>query len=131
MTTIQLSNPSGVFAPPANYSQSARVPGGSDLLIISGQGPQNAQGETVGQGDMTAQAEQVFHNLQTILAAHGASFAQVVKASIYLTDISQLAAFNRVRASYYGDHKPTSTLVAVTALVDPEWLLEVEMIALV
>ncbi|MCB9006703.1 MAG: RidA family protein [Ardenticatenaceae bacterium] len=127
---FQINNPEGVFAPPRNYSQAARVPGGSDMLFISGQGPQNARGETVGVGNMAAQAEQVFHNLQTILAAHGATFADVVKATIYLTDMSQLAEFNAVRAKYYGDARPTSALIGVTALVDPEWLVEVELVAL-
>ena len=55
---FQTSNPAGVYAPPKNYSQAARVPGGSEMLFVSGQGPQNAQGETVGLGDMAAQAEQ-------------------------------------------------------------------------
>ena len=128
---LQTSNPKGVHAPNGHYSQTARVPGGSDLLYISGQGPQNAQGVTVGVGDMTAQAEQVFHNLQTILAAHGATFANAIKATIYLTDMSQLAEFNAVRSKFYGDAKPTSALIGVTALVDPDWLVEVEMVALI
>ncbi|MCB8936882.1 MAG: RidA family protein [Ardenticatenaceae bacterium] len=130
MTTFQTSNPEGVYAPPKNYSQSARVPGGSDMLFISGQGPQDVSGATVGVGDMAAQAEQVFHNLQTILAAHGATFANVVKVTTYLTDMSQLAAFNAARAKFYGGVKPTSALIGVTALVDPDWLVEVEMVAL-
>jgi reactive intermediate/imine deaminase len=129
--SVQTSNPKGVYAPPANYSQAARVASGSDLLFISGQGAQNPKGETVGVGDMTAQAEQVFKNLQAILAAHGASFANAIKATIYITDISRLAEFNAVRAKYYGDARPASALVEVSALVDPEWLVEVELVALV
>ncbi|MCA9955479.1 MAG: RidA family protein [Ardenticatenaceae bacterium] len=128
---LQTSNPDGVYAPPRNYSQAVRIPGGSDMLYISGQGPQNERGETVGVGDMTAQAEQVFHNLATILAAHGATFANVVKATIYLTDVSRLAEFNAVRARFYGAAKPASALLGVTALVDPGWLVEVELVALV
>lgn len=128
---VQTSNPRGVYEPSANYSQAARVPSGSDLLFISGQGPQNLSGETVGVGDMTVQAEQVFKNLQAILAAHGASFANAIKATIYMTNISLLAEFIAVRAKFYGEAKPASALVAVSALVDPEWMLEVELIALV
>lgn len=127
----QTSNPDGVFAPPANYSQAARVPSGSDMLFISGQGPQNRHGETVGVGDMAAQAEQVFHNLHTILAAHGATFAHVIKATIYLTDMARLAEFNAVRTKYYGSAKPASALIGVTALVDPGWMIEVELVALI
>ncbi|MAU00899.1 MAG: hypothetical protein CL608_27455 [Anaerolineaceae bacterium] len=128
---VQTSNPKGVYAPPANYSQAARVSRGSDLLFISGQGPQNLKGETVGASDMASQAEQVFHNLQTILEAHNASFANAIKATIYITDMSRLAEFNAVRAKYYGDARPASALVEVSALVDPEWMIEVELIALV
>ncbi len=128
---VNTSNPKGVYAPPANYSQAARVPAGSDLLFISGQGPQNLSGKTVGVGDMTAQAEQVFTNLQAILAAHNATFANAIKASIYITDISRLAEFNAVRTKYYGEARPASALVEVSALVDPDWMIEVELIALV
>ena len=128
--SVQTSNPTGVYAPPGNYSQAVRVSSGSNLLFISGQGPQNLSGETVGVGGMSAQAEQVFKNLQAILAAHGASFASAIKATIYMTDISRLAEFNAVRAKYYGDARPASSLVEVRALVDPEWMIEVELIAL-
>lgn len=129
--SLQTSNPSGVYAPPANYSQAARVPSGSDMLFISGQGPQNASGETVGIGSMAAQAEQVFHNLQTILAAHNATFTNAIKVTTYMTDMSLLAEFNAVRAKYYGDARPTSALIGVNALVDPDWLVEVELVALI
>lgn len=129
--TLQTSNPNGVYAPPKNYSQAVRISSGSDLLFISGQGPQNQSGETVGIGNMAVQAEQVFQNLQAILAAHEATFANAIKATIYMTDMSLLAEFNAVRAKYYGEAKPASALVAVSSLVDPDWLVEVELIALV
>lgn len=129
--SMKMSNPSGVTVPGGQYSQAALVSGGSDLLFISGQGPQNVNGETVGIGSMTVQAEQVFQNLQAILKAHNSSFAKAIKATIYITDISLLGEFNAVRAKYYGTAKPASALVEVTALVDPDWMLEVELIALV
>ena len=129
--SMKMSNPSGVTVPGGQYSQAALVSGGSDLLFISGQGPQNINGETVGIRDMTVQAEQVFQNLQAILKAHNSSFAKAIKATIYITDISLLGEFNAVRAKYYGTAKPASALVEVTALVDPDWMLEVELIALV
>ncbi|MBT3313680.1 MAG: RidA family protein [Anaerolineae bacterium] len=77
--SVKMSNPSGVTVPGGQYSQAARVSFNSDLLFISGQGPQNIDGETVGIGDMTAQAEQVFQNLQAILEAHNSSFAKVTR----------------------------------------------------
>ncbi|MBT7073121.1 MAG: RidA family protein [Anaerolineae bacterium] len=128
--SVKLSNPKGVPMPGGQYSQAAQVSFNTDLLFISGQGPQNMAGETVGIGNMTAQAEQVFKNLQAILEAHNSSFAKAIKATIYITDMSLLAEFNAIRAKYYGAAKPASALVEVSALVGPDWMLEVEMIAL-
>ena len=129
--SVKMSNPKGVTEPAGQYSQAAQVSFNSNLLFISGQGPQNVNGKTVGVGNMTAQAEQVFKNLQAILEAHGSSFEKVIKATIYITDMSLLAEFNAMRLKYYGTAKPASALVEVTALVDPNWMLEVELIALV
>lgn len=129
--SVQVSNPNSVNDPNGHYSQVAHVSSNSDLLFISGQGPQNMNGETVGKGDMTAQAEQVFKNLQAILKAHNASFTNAIKTTIYITDMSRLAEFNSVRAKYYAGAKPTSALVEVSALVDPDWLIEVELVAAV
>ncbi|MBT6151462.1 MAG: RidA family protein [Chloroflexi bacterium] len=114
----------------AFYAQAAQVSFNSDLLFISGQGPQNINGETVGLGDMTVQAEQVFQNLQAILEAHNSSFAKAIKATIYIKDMSLLGEFNAVRSKYYSEAAPASALVEVSALVDPDWMLEVELIAL-
>ena len=129
--SVKMSNPKGVSLPAGQYSHAAHVTFNSNLLFISGQGPQNERGETVGAGNMTSQAEQVFQNLQTILEAHKSSFAKAIKATIYITDMSLLGEFNAVRAKYYGESKPASALVEVSALVDPDWMLEVELIALV
>ncbi len=128
--SVKMSNPSGVTVPGGQYSQAALVSRGSDLLFISGQGPQNIDGETVGVGDMTMQAEQVFQNLQAILEAHNSSFAKAIKAIIYITDMSLLGEFNAVRSKYYGESAPVSSLVEGSALVGPDWMLEVELIAL-
>ncbi len=128
---LQPSNPTTVAAPDGHFSQAMLGPVGARWLFVSGQVPRAPNGETVGAGDMTAQAEQVFANLAAILAAHGASFANVAKATIFVTDIQRSADVAAVRQRYYGDAKPASTWVAVSALGDPDWLLEVELIALV
>ncbi len=78
---------------------------------------------------MTAQAEQVFHSLQEILNAHGTTFANAIKATIFVTDIARAHEVTAVRSKYYGDAAPASTFVEVSALGDPNWLLEVELIA--
>ena len=128
--SVKMSNPKGVTEPAGQYSQAAQVSFNSDLLFISGQGPQNEQGETVGIGNMTVQAEQVFQNLQAILEAHNSSFSKAIKGTIYIKDMSLLGEFNAVRSKYYGEAAPASALLEVSALVDPDWMLEVELITL-
>ena len=85
----------------------------------------------MGEGDMKAQAEQVFKNLQTALASAGATFKDVVKMNTYTTDMSQVQPIRDVRARYFGDTVPASTLVQVVHLARPEFMLEIEVIAIV
>ncbi len=80
---------------------------------------------------MKAQAEQVFRNLDAALTAAGAKFSDVVKMNTYTTNMSQLAAIREVRARYFGDAAPASTLIGVPALANPAFMLEVEVIAAV
>jgi 2-iminobutanoate/2-iminopropanoate deaminase len=129
--TIQFSNPPAVAAPDGQFSQCAVVSAGTSLLYISGQVPRSLAGDTVGVGDMAMQAEQVFNNLQALLQAHGTSFAKAIKATIFVTDISRASDVVAVRSRFYGNATPASTFVAVSALGDPDWLLEVELIAAV
>jgi 2-iminobutanoate/2-iminopropanoate deaminase len=128
---LTFDNPTTVAAPDGQFSQVARVPAGSALVFISGQVPRDHRGDTVGEGDMTRQATQVFDNLAAILATHGCTFADVAKATLFVTDAAHIDALMAVRARFYGDAAPASTLVVVAALGDPRWLLEVEMVAVV
>ncbi len=127
--TIRFDNPAAIAAPDGQFSQCAIVTSGATMLYISGQVPRNIAGDTVGVGDMTAQAEQVFSSLETILQAHGASFANAVKATIFVTDMQRASEVTAVRKQFYGNAAPASTFVEVSALGDPDWLLEVELIA--
>jgi 2-iminobutanoate/2-iminopropanoate deaminase len=122
-------NPSSVAQPDGQFSQAAIVEAGTRLIYISGQVPRAIDGFTVGAGNMTAQAEQVFENLRAILGEYGAGFENVVKATIFVTDIDRAAEVMAVRSRFYGSAAPASTFVAVSALGDRDWLLEIEMIA--
>jgi 2-iminobutanoate/2-iminopropanoate deaminase len=126
---IQISNPKTVAPPDGQFSQAVVVSAGTKMLFISGQVPRNLAGNTVGVDNMTAQAEQVFHSLQEILKAHGTTFANAIKATIFVTDMTRAHEVTAVRAKYYGDAAPASTFVEVSALGDPNWLLEVELVA--
>lgn len=102
-----------------------------DLAFVSGCISVDADGKLVGAGDVTAQARQVHEHLQKALAAVGSSFAQVVKVSVFLTDIADRAAVNEVRKEYFGESRPASTLVEISALAVPGALVEIEAVAAV
>ncbi|MFN8529145.1 MAG: RidA family protein [Anaerolineae bacterium] len=99
-------------------------------IFISGQIPLDSQGKLVGAGDMKAQAEQVFENLRLALEAVHATFADVIKLTYFVVDISQIQVVREVRNRYLNaDRLPASTAVEVRQLVRKEFLLEVEAIA--
>ena len=127
---VKRTNPPAL-SKPTGYTHVVEVTGPSKTIYISGQIAFDKDGTIVGAGDMKAQAEQVFKNLETALAAAGAKFSDVVKMNTYTTDMSQVQAIRDVRARYFGDVTPASTLVQVVHLARPEFLLEIEVIAVV
>ena len=126
---IKRTNPP-TLAKPTGYTHVVEAIGGK-TIYISGQIALDQDGKVVGQSDMKAQAEQVFKNLQAALTAAGATFKDVVKMNTYTTDVSQVQAVRDVRARYFGDTVPASTLVQVVHLARPEFMLEIEVIAVV
>src|SRR6478609_12217474 len=125
---VKRTNPPALSAP-TGYTHIVQVTGPARTIYISGQIAYDKDGKLVGAGDMKAQAEQVFRNLQTALTAAGATFADVVKMNSYTTDMSKVQAVRDVRAQYFKDATPASTFVEVKGLVRPELLLEIEVIA--
>jgi 2-iminobutanoate/2-iminopropanoate deaminase len=126
---IIFDNPGTVPAPAGQYSHVARIElGGKTILQLSGQVAIDADREIVG-NDMTAQAEFIMGNITAILAAHGATLADVVNIRTYLTDMSQLPDYGKVRAAYFTATPPTITTVEVSRLWVPGALLEVEALA--
>jgi enamine deaminase RidA (YjgF/YER057c/UK114 family) len=127
---FQLLNPP-TLAPPAGYSHLATVDSGR-LVFVSGQVALDSKGTLVGKDDLRAQTRQVFENLRAALEAADASFHDVIKLSTYVLDIAALAHFRAIRDEYVNTvNPPASTLVQVTRLFRPEFLLEVEAIAVV
>ena len=126
------SNPDTVAAPMGTYSQAVRVETGDAVWIhVSGQIAIDLEGNLVGPGDVRAQTRQVFENLKAILAANGATFADVVKIGTYLTTLEDLAGMREVRSEYLTDEPPASTAVQVVALVVPDALIEIDLVAVV
>ena len=126
------TNPDSVAPPVGSYSHAVRVEAADAVWIyVSGQIALDAAGNLVGIGDLRAQTEQVFENLASVLEASGATFADVVKIQTYLTTLDDLAGSREVRARYVPVDPPASTAVQVAALVVPEALIEVDVVAVV
>jgi len=122
--------PTNVPKPAGDYSQGLKVKGGT-LVVISGQVAWDVQGNLVGKGDFEAQARQVFENLKNMLASAGATFSDVVKLGIFLKNREDFAVFKGIHAQYLKPPYPPTTLLVVKDLAREEWLLEVEVMAVV
>ncbi|GEL23681.1 translation initiation inhibitor [Pseudonocardia sulfidoxydans NBRC 16205] len=109
----------------SHYTDAVRF---GDLLHVSGMVALSPDGEIVGAGDVTAQARYVHELLGKTFALVGASFADVLKVTVYLTDIDDRQAVNEVRKEFFGVEKPASTLVQVSALILPELRVEIEAV---
>ena len=126
------SNPDTVAAPMGTYSQAVRVETGDAVWIhVSGQIAIDRDGSLVGPGDIRAQTRQVFENLKAILEANGATFAAAVKIGTYLTTLDGLTGMREVRSEYLTSEPPASTAVQVVALVVPDALIEIDLVAVV
>ncbi|HYL91000.1 MAG TPA: RidA family protein [Burkholderiales bacterium] len=128
----QFVNPAALGAPPRFYSHAVSLEGPAKLVYVSGQVSWGPDGKVVGAGNMRAQCEQVFKNLTSVLRAAGAGWGDIVKMNGYMVGMNaeNVAAFRDIRSSYLeAGQLPASTLVGVTSLVQPELLLEVEVVA--
>ncbi|MYE13305.1 MAG: RidA family protein [Gammaproteobacteria bacterium] len=115
-----------VCEPISHYTDAVRF---GNVLFLSGMVGVDAKGRVIGKGDVVAQARATFENMKRILEAEGASFADVLKVTVYLRNVEDRARINPVRAEFFGDARPASTLVEVSKLVAPELLIEVEAVA--
>lgn len=103
-------------------------------IYISGQVSVNEKGEVVGKGDLQAQVEQTFLNLKHALTAAGATFKDVIKSNLYVVGLAPelVPIIREVRGRYFdAKSPPASTLVGVEKLVHPDWLIEIELVAVV
>jgi 2-iminobutanoate/2-iminopropanoate deaminase len=114
---------------PVRYAQGVKTTGGT-IVWISGQVSQDKNGKMVHRGDFSGQARQALGNLTAMVEAAGGTINDIIKVTTYLTDLRYREELARVRAEFFPDGKlPASTLVGVTALADPDMLVEIEAIA--
>jgi enamine deaminase RidA (YjgF/YER057c/UK114 family) len=132
MQAFRIFNPDTMAKPTAGYSQVAEVFGGK-TVFIAGQVSLDRSGKLVGNGDFRAQVQQVFENLKAAVEAAGGDFSDVVKLNYYCAesvDPSQIAVVREIRDKFVNTaNPPVSTFVVVKRLVRPEWLIEVEAVA--
>jgi 2-iminobutanoate/2-iminopropanoate deaminase len=121
-------NPQGLVKP-TGYTHLVVAPDGR-TVYIAGQVAFDSAGKVIGGDDFTAQAEQVFRNLQHALESVGGSVGDLVKTTTFITDIKHLPALREVRSRYLAKGQPpANTLVAVSSLARPELLIEIEGLA--
>src|SRR5260370_41668034 len=129
---IQRINPPGLSNSPAYTQAVAAKPG--TVIWISGQVAQNAKGEVVGKGDLKTQLNQAWENVRLALAGSGATFQDVVKVTTYVVNYkpSMRDDLRAARLKFMGDAKPpAATLVGVQSLASEEWLVEIEVTAVI
>lgn len=118
-----------VAVPRGIMSQGVAVPAGR-MIFASGQVARDVDGQLAGRGDIRAQTRKTLQNLQAVLAEAGATMDDVVKVTVFVTNLSEhFAAIHEIRAEFFTSAYPASTLVEVSQLVDPEMLIEIEAIA--
>lgn len=128
---IERLNPVGLASHRASiYNQVVAVSGGR-TIYLAGQVSRNEHGETVGVGDVKAQTEQVILNLRTALAAVGGDLKDLVKVTVYTIDLRHMPLIDEARRRHFVDSLPVSTLLEVRKLSQPDYLVEIDGIAVV
>ena len=130
MATIEKYGAPGVYDPPG-YSQAIKVTDTSTILFTAGQVPYDADGGVKHRGDFKAQARAVFGAVKALVEAGGGTLANVVKITTYVTDVRYRLDFRAVRDEFFGARGPASTMVEVSSLSHPDYLIEVEAIAVI
>jgi len=129
MTTFEQYCAPSVFSPPT-YAQAVKITGGSTMLVLSGQVDYDGKGGVASPGDMKAQALACFRHVKAQVEAGGGTIADIARLNVYVTDMSKVADYRAARLEVFGDIKLASTLVGVTALAQPDFVIEVETIAI-
>ncbi len=123
-------NAPGVVRPFGIFSSAAWQPEGH-VLHVSGHVSQAVDGTIVGRGDMRAQTRQTLQNIRDVLSAAGGIMDDIVKVTVFVTDVTEIEQIHEVRAEFFAKPYPASTLVKVAQLIDPDWLIEIEAIAVI
>jgi enamine deaminase RidA (YjgF/YER057c/UK114 family) len=116
------------YEPKIGFSRAVRV---GATIYVSGTVAWGDDGKLAGAGDVYAQAKQTIANIERALVQAGSSLADVVRTRVYLTDISRLEEAARAHGEAFGEIRPASSMVEVSALAEPEMLVEIEAVAVI
>ena len=123
-------NTPGAVEPFGIFSSAAWQPEGR-VLHISGHVAQDAEGNIVGAGDIRSQTRQTLENIKRVLESVGGTMSDIAKVTVFVTDMSTLEDIHKVRSEFFDPPYPASSLVEVSRLVSPEYLIEIEVIAVI
>jgi 2-iminobutanoate/2-iminopropanoate deaminase len=118
--------PSGMKDQRPRYTLGWRV---GQTIYVAGQLPYDGDGNLIGQGDIKAQARRVFENVRKVVEAGGGTMNEVVKLTVFVTDVRYREPYGEVRSEFFGPNPPASTLVQVANLAVPGALIEIEAVA--
>ena len=130
MATIEKFCAPGVFDAPT-YSQGIKITQAQTILILSGQVAYTDDGAPAFRGDFKAQARGAYQAIKALVEAQGGTMANVVKITTYLTDMRYRVDLPPIREEFFGKKGPASTLVGISALAHPDWMIEIEAIAVI
>jgi 2-iminobutanoate/2-iminopropanoate deaminase len=128
MATIEPYAAKSVYDPPG-YAQAVKVTGAQTILFLSGQVAYSADGGVAHAGDFAGQARACLEAVKAQVEAGGGSMANIVKVNTYLTDLRYRPEFAAIREAYFGKRLPASTMVGVSGLAHPDYLIEIEAVA--
>ena len=130
MAKIEKYCANGVYDPPG-YSQAIKVSGAQTILFLAGQVSYEKDGTAKHRGDFTAQARNVLSCVKALVEAGGGTLDNVVKITTFVTDVRYRPEFRAVRDEFFGPRGPASTMVQVASLSHPDYMIEVEALAVV
>ena len=129
MANSTYMNPSGIADPsPSGFTAVVKA---GNTVYIAGMVAQDENGNVVGAGDAEAQTRQIWRNIEVAVSAAGGSLADIVKTTTYVTGIEHAAAVRAVRGELFPSNPPTSTLLVISELANPAYVVEIESIAVV
>jgi 2-iminobutanoate/2-iminopropanoate deaminase len=130
MATIDKFCAQGVFNPPT-YSQGIKVSQAQTILFLSGQVAYTAEGGVACRGDFKGQARGAYEAIKALVESQGGTMASIVKITTYVTDMAYRLDLAPVREEFFGKKGPASTLVEISALAHPDWMIEIEAVAVI